>query len=173
MTDAERLGRSGAAPRHPCATEDLTHVHLTWIEKRVEQWLRFGAPASERRLDRRRRVLSFVPGVTFALVRWASNDIGTVLSRLDVVRTTASGATRQTLPLVRPGGEILLRAHGWPRVERVLRHVDTIEAAGIDLAAVDPDHWCHVHNRLAAGQEPSAYTLLRHQAWLKRRRISG
>lgn len=173
MTDAERLGPPDAAPRQSCAAADLTHVHLTWIEKRVEQWLRFGAPTSERRLDRRRRVLSFVPGVTFALVRWASNDIGTVQSRLDVVRTTARGATRQTLPLVRPGGEILLRADGWPRVERMLRHVDAIEATGIDLAAVDPDHWRHVHNRLAAGQEPSAYSSLRHQAWLKRRRISG
>jgi hypothetical protein len=162
----------GAAP-DAGAFADLTQVDLTWVEKRVEQWLRFGTPARERRIDRRRRVLSFTPGVTFALVRWASNDIGTVLSRLDIVRTTEQGAACQTLPLVRPGGEILLRAEGWPKLERVLRHIDTIEAAGIDLAAVDPDHWRHVHNRMAAGQEPSAYTPARHQAWLKRRRTGG
>lgn len=173
MTGPERHRSPDAASSEPCGSADLTQVELTWLEKRVEQWLRFGTPTLERRLDRRRRVLSFVPGVAFALVRWASNDIGTVLSRLDVVRTTASGAACQTLPLVRPGGEILLRADGWPQVERVLRHIDTIEAAGIDLASVDPDHWRHVHNRLAAGQEPSAYTPTRHQAWLKRRGIGG
>lgn len=117
--------------------------------------------------------MSFAPGVVFALVRWASNDIGTILSRLDIVRAAVPGAAFQTLPLVRPGGEILLRVDGWPRVERALRHIDAIEAEGIDLADVDPDHWRYVHHRMAAGQGPSAYTAARHQAWLKWRRIAG
>lgn len=159
--------RVGADP-HDLA---LTHVDLTWIEHRIEQWIRFGCPSHEHRLDRARRTLSFSPGVVFALVRWASNDIGTILSRLDIVRSAAQGAAFQTLPLVRPGGEILLRVEGWPRVERALQHIDAIEADGADLADVDPDHWRHVHHRIAAGQEPSAYTTARHQAWLKRRRV--
>ena len=35
-------------------------------------------------------------------------------------------------------------------------------------AAVAPDHWRHVHNRLAAGQDPRPYTAARHRAWLLR-----
>lgn len=154
----------------PC---ELTCVDLTWIEGRNEQWLRFGTPVAERLIDARRRVVSFPPGVTLALVRWASNEVGTVLSRLDIVRTTAPGAASQTLPLVRPGAEHLLRADGWPRVERTLRHIDAIESAGIAPVEVDPDHWRHVHHRLAAGQEPAAYTPAGHGAWLKRRRVRG
>ena len=171
---------SSPSPRSSCdrapATSTpsaLTHVDLTWIEGSVEQWLRFGTPVGEQRIDARRRVVSFPPGVTFALVRWASNDVGTVLSRLDIVRTTAPGAACQTVPLVRPGAERLLRADGWSRVEGVLRRTDTIEAAGIAPVDIDPDHWRHVHHRLAAGQEPGAYTPARHGAWLKRRRIRG
>ncbi len=169
------LSPSASSDHAPAASthSDLTHVDLTWIEGRIEQWLRFGIPVEERRVDARRRVVSFPPGVSLALVRWASNDIGTVFSRLDIVRTTAPGAACQTLPLVRPGAERLLRADGWPRVERVLRHIDAIEAAGIQPADGDPDHWRHVHHRLAAGQEPAAYTLARHGAWLKRRGIGG
>ena len=48
-----------------------------------------------------------------------------------------------------------------------------VEAAGVDACAVAPDHWRHVHNRMSAGQEPRAYTVERHQAWLKRREIEG
>ena len=48
-----------------------------------------------------------------------SNDFGTVVSRIDIVRAVAPGEAYQTLPFVRPGGEILLRISGWPKVERV------------------------------------------------------
>ena len=58
---------------------DLTHVELLWLEKRIENWIRFGHPAQEQILDRRRRILSFVPGSLFAFVRWMSNDYGTVV----------------------------------------------------------------------------------------------
>ena len=68
-------------------------------------------------------------------------------------------------------GEILLKVEDWPTVERVLQHVDAIEAAGIDPSAVAPDHWRHVHHRLSAGQTPSAYTATRHEAWLRRRSV--
>lgn len=164
--------RGGPVPStHP--SDHLTHVELTWIEKRIENWIRFGREANEQVLDRRRRVLSFRPGSTFALVRWAANDFGTVISRIDIVRAVAPGQSYQTLPFVRPGGDILLKVESWPRVEQVLRHIDAVEAAGIDACEVAPDHWRHVQNRMSVGHEPRAYTIERHQAWLKRREIEG
>lgn len=149
----------------------LTHVELTWIEKKIEHWLRFGRRAEEKILDRRRSVSSFKPGSIFAFVRWASNDFGTIVSRMDIVRAVEAGASYQTLPFVRPGGEILLRVDGWPKVERVLQAIDAIEALDIDPADAAPEHWRHLHNRLAVGDEPHAYTRAQHAAWLKRRRV--
>ncbi len=153
--------------------DDITQVELTWIEKQVEHWIRFGREVREQVLDRRRRILFFPPGATFALVRWAANEHGTVLSRLDILRAVAPGDACQTLPTVRPGGDILLRVDGWPKVERMLQHIDAIEAASIDPVAVAPDHWRHVHNRFAAGETPRAYTMQRHRAFLLARRIGA
>jgi len=150
---------------------NLTHVELLWLEKRIENWIRFGRPAEEQILDRRRRILSFVPGSIFAFVRWTSNDFGTIISRIDIVRAVRAGEPFQTLPFVRPGGDILLKVEGWPKVERVLQFIDAIEALGIDPIDAAPDHWRHVHNRLSAGHEPRAYTRERHDAWLQRRRV--
>ena len=132
---------------------NLTHVELTWLEKRIEHWIRFGTIASEKVLDRSRRVVSFAPGSVFTFVRWASNDFGTVISRVDIVRAIAPGEAFSTLPFVRPGGDILLRISGWPKVERVLQIIDAMEAAGIDPADAARDYWRHVHNRLTAGEE--------------------
>lgn len=87
------------------------------------------------------------------------------------MRSVRHGEPFQTLPFVRPGGEILVKAESWPAVERVLQHIDAIEALGIDPADVDPDHWRHLHNRLRVGEPPSAYSPSRHEAWLMRRRI--
>jgi hypothetical protein len=151
---------------------DLTHVELLWLEKRIENWIRFGHPAQEQTLDRRRRILSFVPGSLFAFVRWMSNDYGTVVSRIDIVRAVAPGQPCATVPYVRPGGDILLRLASWPKVERVLQIVDAIESLGIDPADAAPDYWQHVHNRLSVSETPRAYTRSRHQAWLHRRRIA-
>ena len=72
---------------------------------------------------------------------------------------------------MRPGGDILLRADGWPKVERVLQLIDAIEARGIEAIDVSPDHWRHVHNRLTAGEAPRAYDAQQHRAFLLRRRI--
>ena len=77
------------------------------------------------------------------------------------------------MPFVRPGGEILLRLSGWPKVERVLQAIDAVEALGIDPTDAAPDHWRHVHNRLIAGYEPRPYARDQHSAWLKRRRIAS
>ncbi|KQT20425.1 MULTISPECIES: DUF2840 domain-containing protein [Bradyrhizobium] len=151
---------------------DLTHVELLWLEKRIENWIRFGRHAREQILDQRRRILSFAPGCIFAFVRWTSNDFGTLISRIDILRAVGPGEPRATVPYVQPGGDILLRSSGWPKVERVLQIVDAVEGLGIDPADAAPDYWHHVHNRLSVNEAPRAYTRSRHQVWLKRRRIA-
>ena len=70
---------------------DLTHVELLWLEKRIENWIRFGRVAAEQILDRRRRVVSFAPGSIFAFVRWTSSDYGTVVSKIDILRAVTPG----------------------------------------------------------------------------------
>jgi hypothetical protein len=150
---------------------DLTQVEILWLEKRIENRIRFGRIVEEKILDRRRRVVSFTPGSIFAFVRWTSNDFGTVISRIDILRAVAAGQRCTTVPYVTPGGDILLRLSGWPKVERVLQLTDAIEALGIDPADAAPDYWHHVHNRLSVNEVPRAYTKSRHQAWLHRQRI--
>jgi hypothetical protein len=163
-----RAGRAVALP-----LDDLTQVELVWIEKQIENWIRFGRELRDLILDRRRRILFFPPGSVFAVVRWAANEHGTVLSRLDILRAVERGEPCQTVPTVTPGGEVLLRVDGWPKVERVLQLIDAIEAIGIEPADVSPDHWRHVHNRLAAGETPRAYTMQRHRAFLLRQEIGA
>jgi hypothetical protein len=147
----------------------LTEVELIWREERIEYWLRFGHAALEQIIDSHRRILVFGPNAVLAYVRWVSNDFGTVVSRIDILRTVRPGEAYTTLPFVRPGGEIFLHVSGWPKVEQVLQAISAIENIGIDPANVAPDHWRHVHNRLAAGEEPRAYTRQQHLAWLQRK----
>jgi hypothetical protein len=146
-------------------------VHLTWDEGKIEHWIRFGKTSFERILDRHSRLVGFAPGSIFALVRWASNDYGTDVSRIDILRATGRAEPFQTHPAIRPGAELLLKLNGWPVVERVLHRVDAIEALGIDPAEVAPNYWRHVHNRLSAGAEPRAYDRDQHRAWIARRSI--
>jgi hypothetical protein len=164
-----RAGRAAVEP----PPEAFTQVELIWIEKQTEHWVRFGRERREQILDRRRRILFFPPGSVFALVRWAANEHGTVLSRLDILRTVERGAACQTVPTVTPGAEILLHVDGWPKVERVLQLIDAIEARGIDPMEVSPDHWRHVHNRLTVGARPRAYDMQQHRAFLLRREIGA
>lgn len=149
-----------------------TLVELTFQKQKVEHWIRFGRKSCEQIIDRRRSIVGFAPGSIFAFVRWASNDYGTIVSRLDILRAIGRGETFQTVPFVRPGGEILLRINGWQHVQRALVAIDAVEALGLDPADVSPDYWRHVHNRLSAGQEPNSYTPERHGAWIGRRRIA-
>jgi hypothetical protein len=165
---APRVHGAFPATHHP--SDNLVHVELTWVEKRQENWIRFGTHAHEEIVDRRRRILSYSPGAVFAFVRWAANDFGTIISRIDIVRAVALGEAYQTLPFVRPGGDILLKVESWPKVERVLQAIDAIHRLGIEPESVSPDHWRHIHNRITAGHEPRAYTLDHHRAALLRRR---
>jgi hypothetical protein len=155
------------------AASDFTAVEILWIEKRIENRVRFGRPVSEKILDSNRRVLSFSPGSVFAFVRWTSNDFGTILSRIDILRAVTPGQPYSTTPWITPGGESLLRLSGWPRVERVLQMIDVVEALGVDPADAAPDYWHHVHNRLSVNETPRPYTRSRHQAWLHRRKVAS
>jgi len=94
---------AGRAPR-PNAGPLLTHVELTWLEGRIEHWIRFGHDAGETILDRRRRVLSFAPNSVFAFVRWASNDFGTI------VVNSLPTVTPISRPIAPPLGRCVLSA---------------------------------------------------------------
>jgi hypothetical protein len=149
----------------------FTQIELMWDEGRIERWIRFGHPVNDVIIDRQRRVLSFAPGSIFAFVRWQANDFGTVLSRIDILRALPPHEACTSIGFVRPGGEILLRMSGWPKVQRVLQFIDAIEEAGFDPADICPDHWRHIHNRLSANEEPRVYTTERHALWLRRKAL--
>ena len=166
---ASRHAHGRAQPDGPAPFTTL--VELTFQKQKVEHWIRFGRKSYERIIDRRRSVVGFAPDCVFAFVRWAAGEHGTVVSRIDIVRAVRRGEPFQTVPFVRPGGDILLRLSGWQKVQRVLAAIDAVDALGVDPADASPDHWRHVHNRLTANQEPNAYTPERHAAWIGRRRI--
>lgn len=149
-----------------------TLVDLTFQKQKLEHWIRFGRKSFEQIIDRRRSIAGFAPDSIFAFVRWASNDYGTIVSRIDILCTIRRGEPFQTVPFVRPGGKILLRIDGWPKVQRVLAVIDAVEALGVDPADASPDYWRHVHNHLSADQEPTPYTSQRHAAWITRRGIA-
>lgn len=149
----------------------LTRVEIHWHEGVREDWFKFGKPVASRIVDRHIRYESYAPGQVFALVRWAANEHGTISSSLDIVRAVERGEAYTTLSQIEPGGDILLAVSGWPKVAQVFRLIDVIEAAGIDPCDVAPDHWRHVHNRLAIAAKPRPYSPERHQAWLARRRV--
>ena len=150
-----------------------TTVDLLWIEGRTERWIRFGRIVQETLHSRSESTVGFDPGAIFAFVRWASNDYGTVESRIDVLRAVRPGERCSTVPHVTPGGEMLLRLSGWPKVEAALLAIDQVEALGLAPEDVCPDYWRHVHNRLTTGLDPRAYAELRHDAWLKRRAVTA
>jgi hypothetical protein len=151
---------------------ERTHVELEWVKGRSENWIRFGRTAEQRVLDERWRIVSFAPGSVFAFIRWASNDYGTILSRIDILRAVAPGEPCSTVPHVRPAGESLLHVSGWRKVEKVLQAIDAVEALGIDPANAAADHWRHVHNRLSAGDQARPYSRTRLEAWLHRRKLT-
>jgi hypothetical protein len=116
--------------------------------------------------------VGFAPGSVFAFVRWASNEHGTIVSRIDILRAIGRGEPYQTVPFVRPGGEILLRIDSWPTGPAGAAAIDAVESLGVDPADVAP-------GPLAARPQPFdrgsgtaiAYTPERHAAWVSRRRI--
>lgn len=147
----------------------LTRVHVTWVAKKREHWLRFGRVVDEQIISRSQSIKSLRAGSIFALIRWDANDYGTIFSAIDILRAVHPSEPFTTCPDVDPGGESLLSLTGWPKVEQVLRAIDAVEAAGVDPCEASPHHWRHVHQRIAAGLQPRIYTMERHIAWEKRR----
>lgn len=162
---------AGSAEKRLGDAPTLTNVTLFWRKGEREDWLKFGKPVANRIVDRRQRVESYAAGQLFGLVRWASNEYGTVRSAFDIVRAVEAGEPVAPVPQVDPGGDILLSVHGWPKVAQVFRLIDAIEAQGIIPCEVAPDHWRHIHNRLAARDVPRAYSPERHRAWLRRKAL--
>ncbi len=133
--------RTERRPRTRTRCQRHADAGRTDLARRAHRTLiRFGHETGETVLDRRRRVLRLAPNSVFAFVRWVCNDFGTIISRVDIVRAVDHGTPYQTLPFVRPGGDILLRISGWPKVERVLQASDAVEAISIDPAEAEPDH---------------------------------
>jgi hypothetical protein len=168
---AEDDHSTAPAPSAPLHKPQLTYVELVHLPDRIERWIRFGDVADERIVSRNVRFQGFSPGAIFAFVRWASNDYGTAVSRIDILHAVRRGEACSTVPGVSPGAEILLRLSGWAKVEQALKAIDIVEAFGVKPAEAAPDHWRHVHHRLAASQPPRPYTAERHAAWLLRREL--
>lgn len=153
------------------APSPLTEVQLIWLKGQFQRWVRFGRPAAEQQIDRRRRVASFAPGAVFAVVHWEAGQYGTTLSRLWVLRAVATGEPFDPVPFVTPGAEILLDLKTWGKVRAALSVIDAIDAEGLRPERVAPDHWRHVGGRIGVAQTPSPYTRVRHRAWLMRKRL--
>src|SRR5258705_10289656 len=111
-----------------------TYVDLIWIEKRVQRWIRFGRVASEQIVNPRRSTVAFAPGDVFAFVRWASNEFGTVASRIDILRAVRPGEPCSTVGFVRPGGGGLLRRYRWPEGGRLVAAIDAVQGFGVHPA---------------------------------------
>jgi hypothetical protein len=107
---------------------------------------RSDSPICDHTINRRRRIVTFAPGAVFGFIRWAANEHGTKVSRIDILRACADGEPRSTVPGVKPGAEILLRSFGWEKVQRALRAIDAVEALAFAPQEVCPDHWRHVHS---------------------------
>jgi hypothetical protein len=150
----------------------LTWVELVHYAERIERWIRFGRPVQERIVDRRRRWQGFAPGAHFAYVRWQASDRGTVVSRLVIVQAVDAEQSHTTTPGVWPGGDLLLRLVGWPKVQRAFAAIDAVERQGVDPAEAAPDHWRQLHNRISARREPEPYSQLRHRAWRQRAELA-
>ncbi len=152
----------------PQRSDALTYVELTWLEKRIEHWVRFRRIAKEPvsiAASALGASLRAAPSPSFAGRRMIS-------ARSFPASTSCTQLRRRALfhPAFCPSRRrILLRIPGWPNVSRVLRAVDQVEAIGVAPANPAPDHWRHVQNRLSAGEEWRPYTTARHSAPLLRR----
>jgi hypothetical protein len=149
----------------------LTRVSLAFVEKRINLYLRFGAPARIIQLDRWRRCAVFLPASSFCRIRWQSNDYGTTRWQLMVMQACTPLDAVQRIPGVRPGARILLHAEGERQVHAVLPLIDSIEAQDIAPIDVSPAYWRTLGNRLTARLPLPEYTAERHAAWLAGRTL--
>ena len=144
-----------------------TSVMLVFIRDRVEHWLRFGHDVGEQILDRRRRLIWFAPGAIFAFIRWRTDDFGTVVSRVGILRACARAEACSTVPGMGPGGEILLRQSGRSRIQRRLPAIAMIESPGFDTLVIAPHYSRHIRNRLTCGDILRRYRAGQPRGWLR------
>ena len=111
---------------------------------------------------------TFEPNAVCCRVKWIGNDYGTALWQLMVLQAPMPFDCAQRIAGVLPGARILLRADGEKQVKAVLEVIDTVEALGIDPAAVAVTYWRTISDRLAARQPLPDYTSERHAAHLAR-----
>ena len=133
---------------------ELTRATVLFLPERVNDRVRFGAPAAERIIDRRCRFDLFAPGAVFGFIRWRADRYGTELWRLWVLQAARPGEGAQTVPGITPGAHIWLSAGGVAKVKRTLVLIDAIEAQALDPASLPESYWRTAHNRIAAGLEP-------------------
>ncbi|PYD49784.1 hypothetical protein CFR79_12950 [Komagataeibacter saccharivorans] len=146
--------------------EVMTHLEPTWLEKRIEQWLRFGHALETQPIDRYRRRLCFAPGTVFALLRWTQADCGAAACCIDIVRAPHAGEPRERLPFVPTGADRLLHRSGWAEVRTVLAVIDALERRRINPVHVCPSYWQQLANGLQERGIVPSYTTARHEAWL-------
>lgn len=171
MHDTPSSVPGGAVPT--ALRRPLTEVELIWVEKKMNIGFASGASPASASSRAERASSAFRQARSSRSSAGSPNNFGTVSSRINVICAVAPGEAYTTLPFVRPGGEVLLHIEGWSKVEQVLAAIDAVETAGVDPCDAAPDHWRHVHNRIAAGHQPRPYTMERHRAWLRRREIGG
>ncbi len=165
------IEQQSACNKKPSRSQACTRVALIFIPERINVWLRFGHPVSDRIVDRVRRVQEFAPRALFCRVRWEANRYGTVLWQLVVLQANAGGDPIEHVTGVLPGATILLEAAGSPQVQRALQVIDSIEALSLDPATVSPAYWRTVHQRLSARAVIPPYTRERHAAQQFRRSL--
>ena len=146
----------------PVTPRGLTRVTILFLPERVNDRVRFGAPAAERIIDRRCRIDLFEPGAVFGYVQWRANRYGTEHWRLWVLQAARAGERAETVPGVAPAAHIWLSAGGVGRVTRALALIDAIEAQALDPASLPESYWRTAHNRIAAGLEPRVYAPVDH-----------
>ncbi|MEM7670739.1 MAG: DUF2840 domain-containing protein, partial [Pseudomonadota bacterium] len=127
----------------------LTRVRIAFEDGVVNDWIRFGEPASETILSRRRSVVNFTPGSVFAYVQWRQGDYGTTLWQLFVLRAVNPDDTVTKLAGVTPGADILAVFEGKAKVQKALALIDDLELRDLDPATVSPAWWRVAGNRIA------------------------
>jgi hypothetical protein len=148
-----------------------TRVALAFIPKRLNVYLRFGAPVALCAVDPQHRCAYLLPRATFCRIWWQGNEYGTTLWQLTVMQAVVPSERARRLVGVAPGAIVLLHVDRANAVQFVLRLIDAIEAQEIDPASVAATYWQTAHNRLAARREPAPYTRDQHAAYLRRRSL--
>lgn len=151
--------KDGSLPALPSgAGTALCEVELYWKQGACEHWLRFGKPVAIRTNAQKHRVERYAAGQTFALVRWALQHQGSILSRIDILQAAGPADAFTLLPDVRPGAKVLLSVRSWRKVSRVLGLIDAIEALGIDPCDMPAACWRDIHFRLLPAMIPQNRT---------------